>query len=300
MSEAGDYNAKQIASGKLTPEHIATLVAFWQSQHDLSVDGKAGDGQTIPSINDQMDKSKVAVGGFLAILAAILFKKKGASATFVPSPGVLYWKDELQKQAPDVPIGFLLSWLTHESAGNPCATGFAGEKAPDGWYKFEAGIGQQYFQAKTPDELMLKTTYGGVSLAMLRAPCVGQKQTRPLSPEERAANVKAFLGEVFKNRDSVRGLMSKAGVSWSEDSKDFWAMVKLFHNLPCIPLSFFVPAAQAGHARSYPDFSAWAIQLPWKEYQQFTTTSGCGQAMIPFFGKIAHHLSAAKKIGDAA
>ena len=42
MSSAVEYNQKQIDQGKFTPDMIAQLVAFWQSNHDLGVDGKCG------------------------------------------------------------------------------------------------------------------------------------------------------------------------------------------------------------------------------------------------------------------
>ena len=37
-----DYNAKQLAGGALTAEHVTELVRFWQLAHGLEVDGMAG------------------------------------------------------------------------------------------------------------------------------------------------------------------------------------------------------------------------------------------------------------------
>lgn len=52
MSQAAnDFNAFQLANHVLKIEHVTELVTFWQEQHEgLTVDGKAGSAQTIPSI----------------------------------------------------------------------------------------------------------------------------------------------------------------------------------------------------------------------------------------------------------
>jgi hypothetical protein len=52
MTKAADeFNAFQLAHNVLKVEHISELVTFWQEHHTgLDVDGKAGGGQTIPSI----------------------------------------------------------------------------------------------------------------------------------------------------------------------------------------------------------------------------------------------------------
>lgn len=50
MSDASDYNRKQLATGALTPEHVTELARHWQGSHDLEVDGQAGP-RTIGSID---------------------------------------------------------------------------------------------------------------------------------------------------------------------------------------------------------------------------------------------------------
>lgn len=45
-----DYNAAQLAAGRLTPEHLAELVRAWQSARGLTVDGMAGP-RTIASLD---------------------------------------------------------------------------------------------------------------------------------------------------------------------------------------------------------------------------------------------------------
>jgi len=48
---ADDFNAFQLANRALKVEHITELVTFWQENHaGLTVDGKAGAQETIPSI----------------------------------------------------------------------------------------------------------------------------------------------------------------------------------------------------------------------------------------------------------
>ncbi|HEX7797144.1 MAG TPA: peptidoglycan recognition family protein [Vicinamibacterales bacterium] len=48
---ADDFNAFQLANHVLKVEHVSELVSFWQEHHaGLTVDGKAGGQQTIPSI----------------------------------------------------------------------------------------------------------------------------------------------------------------------------------------------------------------------------------------------------------
>jgi N-acetylmuramoyl-L-alanine amidase-like protein len=48
---ANDFNAFQLANKVLKIEHVTELVTFWQEHHPgLTIDGKAGATQTIPSI----------------------------------------------------------------------------------------------------------------------------------------------------------------------------------------------------------------------------------------------------------
>lgn len=55
---AAAFNAKQLSTGKLTVEHVTELVEYWQQGHGLAVDGLAGDRETIPSINWELDKTQ--------------------------------------------------------------------------------------------------------------------------------------------------------------------------------------------------------------------------------------------------
>jgi hypothetical protein len=55
--DADDFNAAQLEKKVLKIEHITELVTYWQDNHPgLDVDGKAGVGQTIPSIEAAIAK----------------------------------------------------------------------------------------------------------------------------------------------------------------------------------------------------------------------------------------------------
>jgi len=45
-----EFNRLQLQEARLTPRHVTELVTAWQETHGLAVDGKAGDGETLPSI----------------------------------------------------------------------------------------------------------------------------------------------------------------------------------------------------------------------------------------------------------
>lgn len=71
---AVEYNAAQIAAGKLTPGHITELVRFWQAQHGLTADGMAGP-LTIAAI------APAAPGRFLACPLPVLPDGRRAEIT---------------------------------------------------------------------------------------------------------------------------------------------------------------------------------------------------------------------------
>lgn len=219
----------------------------------------------------------------------------GNSKRYVPS--VEQWRGTFMQQAPDYPIVFLLNYLDKESKGLACATGFKGEKHRDGFYKFEAGIGQNYFQAPTREALDHVRVHG-VSLAELRAPCEGQKQIRPLTDDEKQKNAHAFLEDVRAFRATAHQQLAAAGIDWPESGDDFWKLVKLQHGLPCVPKSFLTAAAQAGHAATFADFRAFVNALPHDRYTALTKEGRCWPAMEKFFGAgTATALANANEVG---
>ena len=62
VKAAAAYNAERIARGMITPLHVTELVAQYQEAHKLTVDGKAGAGQTIPSIDTDIANRRKPVG----------------------------------------------------------------------------------------------------------------------------------------------------------------------------------------------------------------------------------------------
>jgi hypothetical protein len=100
-----------------------------------------------------------------------------ATRTF-PAP-VEVWRSliELEAAGSGVPIEFLLSWVQHESYGNPCSLGIPG---------VEAGIAQTYH----PDDDRFGATFD-----QLRAACVPDTQTlaRPLTADEKDLQVKSLV-----------------------------------------------------------------------------------------------------------
>lgn len=272
----------------------------------------------------------VGVGALVGVTGLILFARKKSSrgsprdpifpgpstlppTVVEPEPGpghaifasgVEQWRAVLDAQRADadgkIPLRFLLQWLTQESGGNPCSTGFTGAQDPvDKLYKFEAGIGQQYFEAPTRDALDTKTA-NGVMLKTLRAACSAQHQTRPLTVAEKAANVQAFLGDVRRFRALARKQIAVAGLSWPESGDDFWRAVKLEHALPCVAKSFLGPAAQHG-VTTFAGLVAFVNGLDVPTYIAMTKAAGCWPAMQRFYGHgVVNALANSAKCGAAA
>jgi hypothetical protein len=55
VNEAIAYNQKEVADGDLTDSHVIRMVEFWQQNHDLEGDGKAG-GMTQKSLDDSIER----------------------------------------------------------------------------------------------------------------------------------------------------------------------------------------------------------------------------------------------------
>jgi hypothetical protein len=161
-----------------------------------------------------------------------------------PAP-VEAWRSLIEQEADGsgVPIDFLLSWVQHESYGNPCSLGIPGK---------EAGIAQTYH----PDDDRYGATFDE-----LRAACEPdtQKLARPLTPAEKALHVTSLVAYVKAARDTVRKQVSRAGITWSESSPDFWNLVKLRHALPAWGADYLVPCRdELGRAPStWGEFRGW-------------------------------------------
>lgn len=217
------------------------------------------------------------------------------------SSTVEQWRAVLEPRRNGIPIAFLLAWLSRESGGNPCSTGFT---LPT---KFEAGIGQLMFTSKhTATGDIMDAVRQGVSLRTLRAPCSahngtvgsGGRQLRPLTDDEKAANVDSFLADVEENRRDAQRRLDAAGIEWPEETQDFWMAVKLEHALPGAAVAFYGPAAKADRATTFADFVAFVTSLSADAYNAHARAAGIESAMRPFFGKgIANALANAQKTG---
>lgn len=180
------------------------------------------------------------------------------------TPG--FWSIVLAPKAlaSGIPIQYLVSGITEESGGNPCAIGRPDQYGPDGQPR-EVGIWQFY----NPDDL----NYLKVSGASLRAYCnpkkvkytlhdangkpysvdgPSQEVARGLTSEEIIQQADMTIAKVSRDRQYAQIALANAGATWpqtGEHAIDFWRAVKLVHGLPGI-LTSGMPAfkAKTGHA----------------------------------------------------
>jgi hypothetical protein len=140
--------------------------------------------------------------------------------------GVESWRPLVTEMAGDIPVEVLLRWIKHESNGNPCSTG---APAKTGGGSIENGI----FQLYSPDDDHLATP------AQLHGSfCSGQTYTRDLTLEEARIQVASGIAYVRGCRERARAQLKQAGVTWDEAGTDFWALVKMQHNLPSVPKQY--------------------------------------------------------------
>ncbi len=76
LKDAVDFNANQLAAGKLTAEDQAWLVEYFQRFNRLKIDGKAGSVETIPALRKWIESVKPPVE-----------HASDGSAYFPPPPG---------------------------------------------------------------------------------------------------------------------------------------------------------------------------------------------------------------------
>jgi hypothetical protein len=181
----------------------------------------------------------------------------GQRTTQSPAPkrpyGVESWRPLVTEMAGDIPVEVLLRWIKHESGGNPCSTG---APAKTGGGSIENGI----FQLYSPDDDHLATP------AQLHGSfCSGQTCTRDLTLEEARIQVASGIAYVRSCRERARAQLKQAGVTWDEAGRDFWALVKMQHNLPSIPKQY-IPKL---HPSSWSEFKAGVI----KEQPKYSKTT---------------------------
>lgn len=163
----------------------------------------------------------------------------------------------------DIPTAFLMKWIEVESYGNPCAVGIAG---------VEAGIGQTYH----PDD-----DRHGATFAQLRTNCNGAKETRSLTDDERALQVRVLLSLVRSCRSRAQAKLDATNTQWSTSTSDYWALVKLVHGLPGI-VNVLLPACAKKHGApsSFAEFRAYCVGLSVDEVESFVAN---GNAWVKRF-----------------
>ena len=152
-----------------------------------------------------------------------------------------------QYAAPDLPVDFLLAWISIESNGNPCS-----------WTSLsEAGI----FQLMSPDNL----TAGQTTLAQQHPvpPCANGKQTTAtfssLTPQQATDQVVGGLTYVRYCVTQATTYLNANGYSWDPSSTDFWCAVKMVHVAPAA-LQSMLQQGVANNGGVAPD--TWADLMP--------------------------------------
>lgn len=133
------------------------------------------------------------------------------------------WRDLVTSKAGDLPINFLMAWISRESNGNPCSyTKFA-----------EAGI----FQLMNGDNM----NFGNTTLAAQHPapPCTAGIQTTAyfasLTPDQQNAQVQAGIDYINNYaRPQAHRYLDAAGYSWDESSGSFWILVKQVFDSPAM------------------------------------------------------------------
>jgi hypothetical protein len=150
-----------------------------------------------------------------------------------------------------IPVAFVLSWIQHESGGNPCAVGNAGAVDSKG-QALETGI----LQLMSPGDIQL----AGTTVAEMRVNCsanlhsgldIEQKPLRPLTSDEMKIHAGKSLDYIAAVTRIVDGSFARHGVSWPKTSTDYWTMVKAYHAGQGIPTAGLDASVKGlGHAPS--------------------------------------------------
>jgi hypothetical protein len=165
----------------------------------------------------------------LAGIIAMLSGKKSGGGEGAKSGGPTYtvsdWTPLISSMAKEarIPAVFCLSWIKHESGGNPCSFGSASSKGPDG-HPREQGIAQLY----NPDDFEKFDIKSGA----LRVYCVPgtQQCSRRLTDSEMKEHALANMKLILRCREVAGQASAKNGLHWK--GKDIYKLVKLVHGLP--------------------------------------------------------------------
>lgn len=193
----------------------------------IGVDGSFGD-QTEHAVRDYQTLHGLTVDGVVGPKTWVsLLSEQPPPIAF--SAMVEQWRPLVEELHGDLDVGFLLSWIHHESGGNPCSTGII-----KGDFCVEAGIGQLYFE--TPNSVEFGTTS-----SQLRAACAGTSPvcSRRLTEAEQRVQVASLVAMARAYRDRSIVQLHHITKTWSK--RDVYKLTKLQHALPAVA-SMLLPA----------------------------------------------------------
>lgn len=149
--------------------------------------------------------------------------KDHAAQTSLPRgtfpPLVERWRTEITRRAGDMSIDAILEWMRIESGGKLCAPGNA----------TEFGL----FQLSFPGDAKYGATLAGLKEICQRSKSHGD-DIAWMSDHDLDVAVESGIRKIAAARDQVRQVFASTGVSWSENSFDFWSAVKQIHATPAV------------------------------------------------------------------
>jgi hypothetical protein len=169
-------------------------------------------------------------------------------------PLVERWRGEVSKRAGVLPVDPILQWIQIESGGKMNATGNARE----------IGIWQLYFPAGEIGDAKYGATFDQLH-------AIGQKDVARqfpmdlswMTPTELDLEVGSGMRKIIASRDEARAAIRQAGITWSESSLDFGALVKLIHAAPAIMRELLPKIVHAsGAPMSWMDFHDAVMAFP--------------------------------------
>jgi hypothetical protein len=91
--------------------------------------------------------------------------------------------------------------------------------------------------------------------------------------------VASGIAYVRSCRERARAQLKQAGVTWDENGKDFWSLVKMQHNLPSVPKQY-IPQLRPS---SWSDFKQGVLkaQPNYANSTIFTNAEDIGAAVAP-------------------
>lgn len=206
--DAAAYNKQQYFTGALTGEHITELARFWQAQHQLEVDGKAGPN-TIKQIDGVIRAMNLTTNTAHFPLLVERWRPAVEEQLAVLRQSTVPFTDpfNLLNKGTD----FLLKWIEIESGGLPKATGIIRNG-----FHVEAGLGQLYFE--TPQSVQ----FGATSADLF-------DDNEPRDPGKQISSLVQMALAYSRTADQE---LKRYSLTWS--ARDNYRLTKLVHALPAL------------------------------------------------------------------